>query len=226
MGERIDYDADGTAMVGYRARPERPNGAVLLVVPAFMGLRSFEKAQCDRFAAMGYEAMGVDYYGEGWTTEDGAAASKAMAELNGDRGVLLRRCAGALEIARGWGGKVGAMGFCFGGKAVLDMARAGHLDAAVSMHGIYDRPPFATGTMPPVLLCHGWNDPLAKPADFEAMAAELEAHSPDWHALCFGQTGHAFTDPARGGDAGMGFVDRSASRTWAAVETFLAEKLG
>lgn len=225
MGERFDYDADGMAMRGYRARPEAPGGAVLLVVPAFMGLRDFEMAQCDRFAGMGYEVMGVDYYGEGWTTEDGDVAGKAMAELNDDREALLRRMSGALAIARDWGGKVGAMGFCFGGKAVLDLARAGHLDAAVSMHGIYDKPPFETQAMPPVLLCHGWNDPLAKPADFESMAAELEAHSPDWHALCFGQTGHAFTDPARGGNGSMGHVGPSATRTWTAVEAFLADKL-
>ena len=226
MGERFDYDADGRTMRGYRARPQTPNGAVLLVVPAFMGLRDFEMAQCDRFAAMGYEAMGVDYYGAGWTTEDGDEAGKAMAALDGDREALLRRSLGALEVARGWGGKVGAMGFCFGGKVVLDLARAGHLDAAVSMHGIYDKPPFETLAMPPVLLCHGWNDPLAKPSDFEGMAAELEAHSPDWHALCFGQTGHAFTDPARSGGDGMGYVDASAKRTWAAVETFLAGQIG
>ncbi len=225
MGERFGYDADGRTMRGYRARSRTPNGGVLLVLPSYLGLCAFEMDQCDRFAGLGYEVMGVDYYGDGWTTDDGDVAARAMAGLDDDREALLRRNLGALDVARDWGGKLGAMGFCFGGKAVLDLARAGHTDAAVSMHGIYDRPPFETRAMPPVLLCHGWNDPLAKPADFESMAAELEVHSPDWHALCLGQTGHAFTDPARDEGGGMGYVDASARRTWAAVEAFLGEKL-
>lgn len=225
MGERHAYDAGGTGMLGYRAEPDTPNGAALLVVPAFGGLRAFEMAQCDRFAAMGYAVLGIDYYGDGWETADMGEAGAAMKAIDDDRRTLLLRTEAALAEVSGWAGKVGAMGFCFGGKAVLDLARAGHLDAAVSMHGLYDKPPFETKSMPPVLLCHGWNDPLAKPADFEAMAAELDANSSDWHALCFGQTGHAFTDPARPGDTGMGYAERSTRRTWAAVETFLADKL-
>ncbi|MGB3553447.1 MAG: dienelactone hydrolase family protein, partial [Jannaschia sp.] len=151
-------------------------------------------------------------------------AGVAMARLNDDREALLRRTRAALaEVS---GGRVGAMGFCFGAKAVLDLARAGELDAAVSLHGIYDRPPFETEAMPPVLLCHGWNDPLATPEDFGAMAEELEEHSPDWHALAFGQTGHAFTNPDQAGDTpGMGYVEASARRSWAAVEAFLADRL-
>ncbi len=226
MGERHDYEAGDTRMQGYRARPRTPNGAVLLVIPAFMGLRDFEMAQCDRFAELGYEVLGVDYFGDGWTTTDPEEASAAMGKLDDDRETLLVCTRAALAEARGWGGRVGAMGFCFGGKAVLDLARAGELDAAVSMHGIYDKPPFETQAMPPVLLCHGWNDPLAKPADFEAMTEELEANSSDWHALCFGQTGHAFTNPANPGNGEtMGYVERSAERTRSAVEAFLAGQL-
>ena len=226
MGERHDYEAAGTRMRGYRARPDTPNGAALLVIPAFMGLREFEMSQCDRFAGLGYEVLGVDYFGDGWTTTDGDEASAAMGQLNDDRETLLLRTKAALGEARGWGDRVGVMGFCFGGKAALDLARAGQTDAAVSMHGIYDKPPFETQAMPPVLLCHGWNDPLAKPADFVAMTEELEANSPDWHALCLGQTGHAFTNPANPGNGEtMGYVARSATRTWSAVENFLSDRL-
>ncbi|WP_298434443.1 dienelactone hydrolase family protein [uncultured Jannaschia sp.] len=225
MGDRIDYAADGATMRGYRARPDSPNGAALLVMPAFAGLRDFEMAQADRFAAMGYDVLGVDYYGDGWTAADMNEASQAMQRLNTDRPALLRRTEAALDLISE-GRPVGAVGFCFGAKAVLDLSRSGHLDAAVSLHGIYDRPPTETRTMPPVLLCHGWNDPLATPADFGAMAEELESHSPDWHALCFGQTGHAFTNPDQGeGNAEMGYVAASAERTQAAVDAFFARTL-
>jgi len=224
MGERHEYEADGGTARGYRARPERPNGAALLVIPAFAGLRDFEMTRCDRFAELGYDVLGVDYYGDGWTARDMDEASVAMGGLQADRPALLRRTEAALgELGDG---PVGAMGFCFGAKAALDLARAGHLDAAVSMHGIYDRPPFGGGAMCPVLLCHGWNDPLADPDAFVGIAAELEENSSDWLALCLGRTGHAFTNPAQVmDDPGMGYVERSATRTWAAVEAFLAERL-
>ena len=150
MGERFDYEGDGRTLRGYRAMPDSPNGAAVLVVPAFMGLREFEMAQCDRFAAMGYAVLGADYYGDGWTTDSMEEAGEAMAPLQNDRAALLRRSEAALQTVRGWAdGRVGAMGFCFGAKAVLDLGRAGHLDAAVSIHGVYDRPDFATRAMPP-----------------------------------------------------------------------------
>lgn len=225
MGERHAYDAGGTRMLGYRARPERPGGGALLVIPAFAGLREFEMAECDRYASLGYDVLGVDYYGDGWTAADMDQASAAMQKLDGDRRTLLLRTRAAL--AELGGARTGAVGFCFGAKAVLDLARAGDLQAGVSMHGIYDRPPWESEAMAPILLCHGWNDPLATPAQFEEMAAELERHSADWHALCFGGTGHAFTNPAQqGDDPGMGYVERSARRARAAAEAFLAEHLG
>jgi dienelactone hydrolase len=210
-------------MVGYRARPEQPNGKRLLIAPAFMGLRAFEREQADRFAGLGYDVLAADYYGDGWRTEDPGEAGARMAEMQGDRPRLLRRMqAGLAELGTE---RTGAFGFCFGGKAVLDLARAGDTDGVASLHGIYDRPPFETRAMPPVLLCHGWNDPLAGPEDLAAMAAELEDHCADWHALAFGATGHAFTNPAQPLANGMGHVPASARRTWRAVEAFFEDVL-
>lgn len=226
MGERLSYDAAGQTMLGYRARPERPNGAAILVLPAFAGLRAFEMARCDAFAALGYEVLGVDYHGNGWVAGSAEEAFAAMAALNDDRSLLLSRITAALHLAQGWADKVGTVGFCLGGKAALDLARAGLGDAAVVLHGVYDAPGWDPVPMPPVLLCHGWLDPLAPPADFVAVSAELEANCADWHALCFGGTSHAFTNPAHVGDAdGMVYVERSTRRSWAAAEAFLAEQL-
>lgn len=222
MGERYDYDTAGARLVGYRARPAQPNGAGLLMAPAFAGLRDFEMAQADLWAGKGYDVLACDYYGDGWRTDDMTEASAKMATVQNDRPALLRRMQAALAEVRGRGAaRVGAIGFCLGGKAVLDLARSGQGDAVVSLHGLFDRPPTPTEAMPPVLLCHGWADPLATPAQFNAMAEELEEYSVDWHALCFGTTGHAFTNPARPD----GYVERSANRTFAATEAFLAEKL-
>ncbi|MEM7490940.1 MAG: dienelactone hydrolase family protein [Pseudomonadota bacterium] len=224
MGQSVEYEAEGTRMIGYRARPEALNGAGLVIAPAFAGLRDFEMAQADRFAGLGYDVLAADYYGEGWRTDDAGAAAARMAELQDDRPRLLRRMQAALaQLATA---KTGAFGFCFGGKAVLDLARAGETDGVASLHGLYDRPPLETRAMPPVLLCHGWQDPLADPDAFAGMAAELETHCDDWHALAFGGTGHAFTNPGQTQSVpGMGYVETSARRTWRAVEAFFADVL-
>ena len=222
MGETFSYRSGTETLIGYRARPDATNGAGLLIAPAFWGLRDFEKEQADYWAGRGYDVLAVDYYGDGWQTEDRDAATARMATVQTDRALLLRRMQAALETVRGWGARrVGALGFCLGGKAVLDLGRAGQAEAIVTFHGVYDRPPSPTQAMPPVLLCHGWADPLATPAQFGEMVAELEEHCADWHALTFGRTGHAFTNPARTAD----YVEASARRSLKAAETFLSERL-
>lgn len=222
MGERYDYSCDGQRLIGYRARPDAPNGAGLLIAPAFAGLREFEMAQADLWATMGYHVLAVDYYGDGWRTDVSTEASAKMAEVQADRAMFLRRMQAALAEVRGWGAaRVGAIGFCLGGKAILDLARSGQGDAVVGLHAVFDAPPSPTQSMPPVLLCHGWADPLATPEQFEVMVAELEEHCEDWHALCFGRTEHAFTNPGRPD----GYVARSARRSFGAAQAFLAEAL-
>jgi dienelactone hydrolase len=222
MGTRYSYAAAGETMVGYRARPDAPNGAGLLIAPAFAGLREFEMEQADLWAAKGYDVLAVDYYGDGWRTDVSAEASARMSTVQNDRPALLRRMQAGLAEVKSWGAaKVGAFGFCLGGKAVLDLARSGQGDAVVSLHGLFDAPSTPTQAMPPVLLCHGWADPLATPSQFGEVAVELEEHCADWHALCFGRTEHAFTNPGRPD----GYVEVSARRTFAATEAFLAEKL-
>ncbi|WP_179380173.1 dienelactone hydrolase family protein [Jannaschia marina] len=221
MGERYEYEAD-RRLVGYRAMPAVPNGAGLLIAPAFAGLRDFEMEQADLWAARGYAVLAIDYYGEGWRTDVSAEASAKMAEVQADRATFVARVQAALAEVRGWGvGRVGAFGLCLGGKAVLDLARSGQGDAVVGLHAVFDAPPTPTQAMPPVLLCHGWADPLATPEEFGVMVAELEAHCADWQALCFGRTEHAFTNPARPDD----YVESSARRSFAATGAFLAEKL-
>jgi dienelactone hydrolase len=231
MGDRYEYRAGDVDARGYRALPERPNGGGVLIVPAFFGLRDFEMSVADAYAADGYAVLAADYYGEGKVAADGDEAGAWMSALNEDRERLLGRISAALEAVGNLGGvgQVGATGYCFGGKAVLDLARSGaDFSAAVSQHGIYDRPSFPTRSMrASVLLCHGWDDPLATPEQFVAVTEELTEHCDDWHALCFGGTGHAFTNPDQQGEpgSGMGHVERSAVRTDRAVRQFLADKL-
>lgn len=204
----------------------------VLVIPAFMGLRDFEIEQAERLAAAGYQALAVDYYGDGAVAADREEAAAWMGALMTDRADFLARMAGALAALRAApgvdGARMAAIGYCLGGKAVLDLARSGaDLAAAVSLHGVYDPPPMARRKMTAsVLLLHGWDDPLATPKDVLALAEELDETCDDWTLTAFGATGHAFTNPATPNDGSMGYVAAAADRSWAAMTAFLAEKIG
>ncbi|MEO0363520.1 MAG: dienelactone hydrolase family protein, partial [Pseudomonadota bacterium] len=172
-------------------------------------------------------------YGDGETTEEMEVASGWMGALMQDRADFLARFEGALAALKAAPevdeDRTAAIGYCLGGKAVLDLARSGaDVAAVVSLHGVYDPPPGARGPMKAsVLLLHGWDDPLATPKDVEAIAAELTETCEDWSLLAFGGTGHAYTNPANAPAAnGMGYVKASADRSWEAMTRFLEEKLG
>ncbi|GIT91083.1 hypothetical protein JANAI62_15380 [Jannaschia pagri] len=227
MGAAYAYRSGADTLVGYRARPKIPNGAGLLIAPAFAGLRDFEMAQAEAWAARDYEVLAVDYYGDGWWTDRAEAAWARLQEVQADRATFCARMQAVEAEVRGGPRRVGAFGFSLGGKAVLDLARSGGADAVASLHGLYDPPGTPNYRMPPVLLCHGWDDPLATPEQFAEMTRELDAHCDDWHALTSGGTGHAFTNPGSQADGqpNADYAARSAQRAWAATERFLAEHL-
>ncbi len=182
-----------------------------------------ETEAAERLAAMGYAAFIADTYGRTPDAPDDARAM--MNELNADRGELKRRIAAALTWMRGSGvtnGAHGAIGFCFGGKCVLDLARMGENDvkAVASFHGLFDRPTWPTAERIPtsVLALHGWDDPLAKPEAVLALAEELDAAQADWQILAMGGVGHAFTNPKADDKAGGKHYDaRATERAWAAT---------
>lgn len=228
---QLIYDAGGTPCHGYLALPEG-DGPVpgVLVTPAFGGLGPLEVAAADRLAGMGYAALGVDYYGHGKQAADHDEAGRLMAALNSDRPLLAARMQAALAalaaVDRVDAARLGAIGYCFGGKAVLDLARCGaEFRAGVSFHGVYDAPPAGSQTMQAALLVlHGWDDPLCPPEATVGLAQELTAHCADWQILSFGHTGHAFTNPGAN-RPGLAYSESAAGRGWAAMERFFAETL-
>jgi dienelactone hydrolase len=228
----LRYTAGDTECVGYVAQPtgEGPH-PVVLVTPAFGGLDDFARGKADWLATLGYIGFAVDYYGEGRTARDEAHASEMMHVLQADRATLLVRMTAALDTARTLPNadksRIAAIGFCFGGKAVLDLARSGAaLSGVVPFHGIFDAPPSGCTKMnTSVLVLHGWDDPLATPEQAVGLAAELTAHCDDWQMLAFGHTSHAFTNPdAQNPEAGMAYVSSSNDRAFAAMQAFLKER--
>ena len=125
------------------------------------------------------------------------------------------------------GARIGAMGSCFGGTSVLDLARSGaEFDAGVTLHGVYDAPPEGSRKMAPALLiCDGWDDSLCPPEAKVALAEELTAHCDDWQMLAFGHVGHAFTNPKAAVGNGFGYSATADRRSWTALMGFFDEIL-
>lgn len=203
----------------------------VLVVHTFKGCTDFEIGKAVELAKLGYVALAVDMYGGGRRTDDAEEARALMNELDEDRKLLLERISLAHETlkkhSRVDASKTGAMGYCFGGKCVLDLARAGaDLRGAVSFHGVYDAPPmeYDFPVKSSVLVLHGWDDPLNPPSATVGLAEELTARNADWQILSFGNTGHSFTNPnAHFREQGMFYEETSSRRAWAAMERFFAE---
>ncbi|WP_168223055.1 dienelactone hydrolase family protein [Oceanicola sp. D3] len=187
-----------------------------------------EMDAAERLASMGYAAFVADTYGR--APEGPEDCRSLMNGLNADRGELRRRIGAALDWMRGSGvtnGQHGAIGFCFGGKCVLDLARMGEPDvkAVASFHGLFDAPTWhvAPRITASVLALHGWDDPLATPENVLALSKELDAAEADWQILAMGGVGHAFTNPkAQDKAGGKQFDARATARAWAATEGLFA----
>lgn len=202
-----------------------PRPAVL-IAPTFMGRTAFEEQKAEKLAALGYVGFAVDIFGVDVKPANFDEAGAAMGVLNGDRRMLAQVMTTALEQARALevvdAARVAAIGFCFGGKCALDLARTGvDLKGVVPIHGLFDPPPFETAPVIPakVLALHGWDDPLAKPEAVIAFTQEMTAKAGDWQLHAYGHTQHGFTNSSRP----EMFQPDADRRSWQTLENFLAE---
>lgn len=206
----------------------------IIVAPAFRGRSDFEEARAQELAALGYVGFAIDYYGQGWTTTDPAEAHAAKDKLDADRAIFAARMVAALEALKSQNlvdaERTAAIGYCLGGKAVLDLAREGvEIGGVASFHGILDRASSAPEMkiVAEVLVMHGWDDPLARPDSVLAFGQEMTERGAKWQLHAYGNTGHAFTNPAAkpGAQPGFGFDVKATARSWRALVDFLAEVL-
>lgn len=205
----------------------------LLLFPNFLGTKEWDFAKAEWLAAKGYKVLVVDYYGQGKRATDMEGGSALLAEFTADRAQMRDTLLAALDQLKSLPGvdsaRLGAVGFCLGGKCVLDLARAGaDIKGGVSFHGVYDAPPFPNAAITAkLLIAHGWNDPLCPPDATVALAKELTDAGVDWQLIAYGHTGHAFTademplDPNKT----FGFQPDTNRRSWQAMKNFLAEAL-
>jgi dienelactone hydrolase len=203
----------------------------VLVAHAWGGRSDYEDGKGDELARLGYAAFALDLYGKGVRGSNPEENAALMQPFLDNREMLQRRALLSLAALRRQpevdSARVAAIGFCFGGLCVLDIARTGaDLGGIVSFHGIYNAPGNTAGNRirARVLVLHGWDDPLASPASVTALAAELSSMKADWQLHAYGNTMHAFTNPAANDPARGTVYDANADRrSWQAMRNFLGE---
>lgn len=183
---------------------------------------------------LGYIGLAADTYGEGWTPENFEAGMPRLTEMRADPVALARRGAAALAALAAHprcNGKLGAIGFCFGGSMVLEIARhgaPGYL-AGVSFHGGLSTSLPATGGIATKLLaCHGAEDPLVPDAELVAFLREMAGVDADCQTIAYTGAVHSFTNRSADGsfNPGIKYHARSEARAWRAMAAHFAESFG
>ncbi len=192
---------------------------------------NLKKKRPVELAKLGYLGFAIDMYGKGRRADTPQESRVLMEELTGNRNLLLERIQLAFDTGRELElsdkSRIGAIGFCFGGKCVLDLARSGaDVKGVVSFHGTYDKPEidYPEPIKSSVLVLHGWDDPVGKPNQVVELAMELTGRQADWTITSFGHTGHAFTNPnANSPERGVFYNKKSNDRAWKSMTNFFEE---
>jgi dienelactone hydrolase len=217
----LAYDGAGSA--------QKPG---VLVVHEWNGINPYTRRRVEELARMGYVAFAADIYGKGIRPANPADAAATAAIYKNDRGLLRARVnAGLAELARQPGvdaHRLAAIGYCFGGTAVLELARSGaNVRGVVSFHGGLDTPApaDARNIRAKVLALHGADDPFVPPEQVRAFEDEMRAGGVDWMLVKYGSAVHSFTNPDAGNDParGLAYDVRADRRSWQAMQAFFRE---
>ena len=236
--QTVDYKVGDTDFRGFLAYDDAATGKHpgVLIAPEWWGLNDYARMRAEQLAAMGYVAFAMDPYGGGKTAQDPKEAGTLAGALRaGDRKELRERTQAALEVLKKNEhvdtSRVAAIGYCFGGTAVLELARSGaDVAGVVSFHGGLStaHPEEAKNIKGKVLVCHGGDDAFEPAAEVEAFQKEMRDGKVDWQMNIYGGAVHAFTNP-KADQAGMKGVAYNASadrRSWQAMQAFFGEIFG
>ncbi len=201
--ESITYAADGITMNGYVVYDSSTNDKrpVVLVVHEWWGQNDYPRMRAKQLAELGYLAMAVDMYGNGKTVETPDSANALATPFYNDPQMAKRRFDAALEKIKTYpqaGDKIAAIGYCFGGSMVLNMAKLGDdLDGVVSFHGVLSGNPPADKNLlkAKILVCHGGADPFTPQKDINEFKKQLDSINADYTFKVYPGATHAFTNP-------------------------------
>jgi dienelactone hydrolase len=234
----VEYRADDTVMVG---RLGLPDGAdkrpAVLIAHEGPGLDDHQRGRADQLAELGYVAFALDYHGGGRWLEDRDEMMTRLGVLGADPDRTRALARAGLEVLlaepRADGSNVAAVGYCFGGTVVLELARGGaDLKAAVGFHpGLSTvRPQDAENITGKVLVFVGTEDPFIPVEQRLAFEAEMRAGGVDWEMVLYGGVEHSFTHPRANpevtGLPGIKYHPDAAQRSWRAMLELFEDVFG
>lgn len=238
--ELISTTENGVELISYIALPEDASAdnpvAGIMVAPEWWGVVDYPKSVTERLAKAGYAAIAMDVYGEGKLTADAAMANMWMTQVLEDQDMLMERCrlilndfSDQLAVDKD---NLGAIGFCFGGKIVLDMARVGMpLKAVASFHGNpTPKQPADKNFTAKVLFAHGRDDSMVSMDAVEDFKKEMENAGVDYTVDVYDNAKHGFTNPnaderAAKNDVDLGYNEAAAKQSWDKMMDFMKTHL-
>lgn len=231
--ETIDYKDGKTALQGYLAYDDSIPGPrpAVLVVHEWWGFGPYVKRRAEQLAQMGYAAFALDMYGKGVLAKNHEEAGKLSGVYRGDRGLMRARAMAGLNVLMKRPetdpARVAAIGYCFGGTTVLELARSGaDLAGVASFHGSLDtpRPEQSTQIKSKILVLQGGEDKWTM-GGLPAFEDEMRLAKADWQVNIYGGATHGFTVKEAGDDAstGMAYHEAADKRSWEALQNFLNE---
>ena len=231
--EPVAYKHGDTVLEGFLAYDDSVKGPrpAVLIVHQWKGLGDYEKKRAEMLAQLGYNAFAVDIYGKGVRPKDSGEAGAEAGKYKRDRELLRARAKAGLETLRKLKNtdpnRIAAIGYCFGGTTVIELARAGaDIAGVVSFHGGLDSPNPEAGRniKCKVLALHGADDPFVPATDLAAFEDEMRNAGVDWQLIKYGGAVHSFTDcNGKGGMKGAQYNERADKRSWEDMKAFLAE---
>jgi dienelactone hydrolase len=229
----VSYQDENQKLTGLVIKPTNAgkNKAGILVLPAWLGIDAHAKETAEQLAKLGYYAFVADIFGEGNYPKTPAEAGKLAGSYKKDYKAYQHRIELAMQQLIKAGAdpsRIAAIGFCFGGSGVLEMARANFpVRGVVSFHGGLGKDASRTSEQikPKVLVCHGADDPYEPQAEVLAFQQEMRDSKADWQMIYYANSVHSFTDPHAGNDnaKGAAYNELAAKRSWEHMKLFLNE---
>ena len=234
--DKVEYKAGDTVCEGLLVQDDQFKGprSGILIAHQWKGLSDYEKMRAEMLAKLGHVVLCADVYGKGVRADNPKDAGALAGKYKGDRPLLRTRINAALALLRADPRvnpkQLAAIGYCFGGTTVLELARSGaDLTAVVSFHGGLGSPTpdDAKNIKARVLACHGADDPFVPAEEVQAFEKEMRAAKIDWQLIAYGGAVHSFTDKNAGNDNSKGAAYNALAdqRSWRAMEAFLKEAL-
>jgi dienelactone hydrolase len=230
----VEYKDGNTVLEGFLAYNDsiKEKMPAVIIVHEWTGIGPYVKKRAKQIADLGYAAFAIDIYGKGIRPTNAEDAAKEAAIYRNDRPLMRRRALAGLEQVKEFPfvdtNRIAAIGYCFGGGVVLEMARSGaDLKGVVSFHGNLDTPnPEDTKSIKAkILVLHGADDPIVPMAQVLAFEKEMRAAKADWQLNIYGNAVHSFTNPDSGNDPskGVAYNKQADQRSWDAMKLFLKE---